>query len=33
MAGTLIAIVPTVALFVFAQKYFISGIVTSGLKL
>ena len=33
MAGTLIAIVPTVALFVFAQRYFISGIVTSGLKL
>ena len=33
MAGTLIAIVPTVALFVFAQRYFISRIVTSGLKL
>ncbi len=33
MAGTLIAVVPTVALFVLAQKYFISGIVTSGLKL
>ena len=33
MAGTLVAVIPTVALFVFAQRYFISGIVTSGLKL
>lgn len=33
MAGTLVAVIPTIALFVFAQKYFISGIVTSGLKL
>lgn len=33
MAAVIVALVPTVALFVGAQKYFISGIVTSGLKM
>lgn len=33
MAAALCALVPTVALFIAAQKQFISGIVTSGLKL
>lgn len=33
MAAVIVALVPTVALFIGAQKYFISGIVTSGVKL
>ena len=33
MSAALVALVPTITLFVIAQKQFISGIVTSGLKL
>ena len=33
MAAVIVALVPTVALFIGAQKYFISGIVTSGVKM
>lgn len=32
MAGAMVALLPTLILFVFAQKYFIEGIVTTGLK-
>jgi multiple sugar transport system permease protein len=32
LAGTTIAIAPTVAVFVFFQKYFVRGIATTGLK-
>jgi len=32
MAGTIIMIVPCVVLFFFAQRYFVRGIVLSGLK-
>lgn len=32
MAGSVLALIPTVALFFFAQKYFIEGIVMTGLK-
>jgi multiple sugar transport system permease protein len=32
MAGSVVAIVPCVLLFLFAQRYFVRGIVTSGLK-
>lgn len=32
MAASLIAIVPVVAVYIFAQKYIVSGVVTSGLK-
>jgi ABC-type glycerol-3-phosphate transport system permease component len=32
MAGTIIMIVPCVLLFFFAQRYFVRGIVLSGLK-
>lgn len=33
MAAVVVALIPTVALFIGAQKYFISGIVTSGVKM
>lgn len=33
MSAAIVALVPTVLLFIGAQKQFISGIVTSGLKL
>ena len=32
MAGSVLALIPTVLLFFFAQKYFVEGIVMSGLK-
>ncbi len=32
MAGTIVALLPTVAIYIVAQKYFIEGIATSGLK-
>jgi multiple sugar transport system permease protein len=32
LAGTALAIVPTVVVFLFFQKYFVRGIVTTGLK-
>ncbi|MDT8719143.1 carbohydrate ABC transporter permease [Clostridium sp. 19966] len=32
MAGSVLALIPTVALFFFAQKYFIEGIVMTGMK-
>jgi multiple sugar transport system permease protein len=31
-AGALLYIVPEIIVFVFAQRYFVRGIVTSGLK-
>ena len=33
MAGSLIAMIPTIGLYLAAQKYFVEGIVTSGMKL
>lgn len=33
MAGAVVSLVPTVLIYLFAQKYFISGIATSGLKI
>lgn len=33
MAGAILAIIPTIILYLFAQKYFIKGIVTTGMKL
>ena len=33
MASAMVALIPTVLVFVFAQKQFISGIVASGLKM
>ena len=33
MAGTVMAIIPTLIIYIFAQKYFIEGIATSGMKL
>ena len=32
MAGALITMVPVLILYIFAQKYFVQGIVMSGLK-
>lgn len=32
MAGSVLALIPTLALFIFAQRYFIEGIKVSGLK-
>jgi ABC-type glycerol-3-phosphate transport system permease component len=32
MAASFVSIVPTVAVFVLAQRYFIRGVVLSGLK-
>ena len=32
MAGTLVALVPTLILYFVAQNYFVEGIVTSGIK-
>jgi multiple sugar transport system permease protein len=32
MAASLLAILPTILLFFFAQRYFIQGIVVSGVK-
>ena len=32
MAGSCIAMIPTVLLFIFAQRYFIEGISLSGIK-
>ena len=32
MAGTVISVLPTLLLFLFAQKYYIQGIAFSGLK-
>lgn len=32
MAGSVIALVPTLILFIFAQKYFVEGITMTGLK-
>jgi len=32
MAGTTLATAPTVALFLFAQRYFIQGIALTGIK-
>lgn len=32
MAGALVALAPTIILYIFAQRYFIEGIATSGLK-
>lgn len=33
MAGTLIAMIPTIVIYLVAQKYFVEGIATSGMKL
>ena len=33
MAGSLVALVPTLVIYIVAQKYFIEGIATSGMKL
>jgi multiple sugar transport system permease protein len=32
MAGTLLAVMPTLIIFVFLQRYFIRGIALTGLK-
>ena len=32
MAGAVVAIIPTVLIYVFAQKYFVEGIAITGLK-
>ena len=32
MAGTTLALIPPVALFLVAQRYFVQGIVMSGIK-
>jgi ABC-type glycerol-3-phosphate transport system permease component len=32
MAASLIAIIPVLAIYVFAQKYIVSGVVASGIK-
>ena len=32
MAGTLVALIPTLVIYFFAQDYFIEGIATSGVK-
>lgn len=32
MAGTIVSLIPTIIIYIFAQKYFIKGIATSGLK-
>ncbi len=33
MAGSLVAMLPTIIIYLFSQKYFVEGIVTSGMKL
>jgi ABC-type glycerol-3-phosphate transport system permease component len=32
MAGALISVIPVLVLFVFAQRYFVRGVTSSGLK-
>jgi len=32
MAGTVITIIPVVLIFLFAQKYFVQGIASTGMK-
>jgi multiple sugar transport system permease protein len=32
LAGTTLVIIPTVLVFLFAQKYFIEGVATTGIK-
>jgi multiple sugar transport system permease protein len=32
MAGATFAVIPTIILFTFTQKYFVQGIATSGIK-
>ena len=33
MAATTVSIIPTIVLYIVAQKYFVEGIATSGMKL
>jgi multiple sugar transport system permease protein len=33
MAGSIVALIPTLIIYIVAQKYFIEGIATSGMKL
>ena len=33
MAGAVIAMIPTIIIYLVAQKYFVEGIATSGMKL
>jgi multiple sugar transport system permease protein len=32
MAGSMISLVPVIIMFVFMQKYFVTGVTTAGLK-
>ena len=32
MAGATISVIPIIALYIFAQKYFVQGVVMSGIK-